>query len=195
MKKQYGAIGAGAIAALSIFGIAALIVGTGLSMYYSAYNYGADSETTIPAEYKNMENILGQYSLKVSEAVQLPAMHRDDMKDVMTSVMTARQGSGGSKAAFQWFKEHNIDMPPTLYTKVQQIIEAGRNKFENSQTKFIDTKRGYAASLKKDLFLSRGWWLAIGGYPTINLDDYKIISSGHAVESFKTGIDTGLKLR
>jgi len=33
------------------------------------------------------------------------------------------------------------------------------------------------------------------GLPTINLDDYKIISSGHAQESFKTGVDQGLKLR
>jgi len=195
MKKQHGKIGAGMIAFLSVLGIAAVVVGIGVTSFYSAYNYGADSEATIPAEYKNMENILAQYSLKVSEAAQVPGMHRDDMKDVMTSVMTARQGAGGSKAAFQWFKEHNIDIPPSTYTKIQQIIEAGRNKFENSQTKFIDTKRGYSASLKKDLFLSRGWWLAMGGYPTINLDDYKIISSGHAVESFKTGIDTGMKLR
>ena len=187
---------------IAVVGVVVVLGGWILSSYYGAYNYGADAETTIDAEYTNMENLLAQYSLKVSEAAQVPGMYKDDLKEVMTSVMSARQGEGGSKAAFQWFKEHNIEIDAAMYTKIQQIIEAGRNKFQNAQTKFIDTKRVYVATLKKNLFLSRGWWLGVTGYPTINVgfpngtaDDYPIISSGHAQEAFKTGVDPGLKLR
>lgn len=182
----------GKLITFAIIGIAAIVM---VSSYYGAYNYGADAETTIDAQYTNMENILGQYSLKVAEAAQVPGMYKDDLKEVMTSVMTARQGEGGSKAAFQWFKEHNIDIDSAMYVKIQQIIEGGRNKFENSQTKFIDTKRTYVATLKKDLLLTRGWWLAIANYPKIDLDEYVIISSSHAKEAFKTKVDGGLNLR
>jgi hypothetical protein len=182
----------GKLITLGIIGIAAIVM---VSSYYGAYNYGADAETTIDAEYTNMENILGQYSLKVAEAAQVPGMYKDDLKEVMTSVMSARQGEGGSKAAFQWFKEHDVNIDSAMYTKIQQIIEGGRNKFANTQTKFIDTKRAYEATLKKDLLLSRGWWLAVANYPKIDLDEYAIISSGHAKEAFKTKVDTGMTLR
>ena len=79
-----------------------------------------------------------------------------------------------------------------MYTKIQQLIESGRNKFENTQTKFIDTKRAYQTSIDK---LWSGLWLRITGYPKIDLDAYKIITSGHAQETFETGVDNGLQLR
>lgn len=182
----------GKLITAGVIGVMAIVM---VSSYYGAYNYGADMETLIPAQYSDMESNLGQYSLKVSEAAQVPGMYKDDLKEVMTSVMTARQGEGGSKAAFQWFKEHNIDIDAAMYTKIQQIIESGRNKFANLQTKFIDTKRGYEATLKKDLFLTRGWWLSVANYPKIDLAEYAIISSEHAKDTFKTKVDTGMKLR
>ena len=183
-------------------GVLAVLGMVAISAYYGAFNYGADAETTIDAEYKNLEVLLATHSQKVMEVAQVPAMYKDDLKEVMTSVMAARQGEGGSQAAFQWFKEHEVNISAEMYTKIQQIIESGRNKFQNGQTKFIDTKRVYVATLKKDLFLSRGWWLGVTGYPSINVgfpngatDDYPIISSGHAQEAFESGVDNGLQLR
>lgn len=177
---------------ISVLGIIAVIVAIFAGSYVSNYNYGNKTENTIKAEYKNMENILAQYSLKVMEAGQVPSMYKNDMKDVMTSVMAARMGKSGSRAAFQWFKEHNINLDAGMYRQIQQIIEAGRNKFENAQTKFIDTKRAYNTNLG---YLWKGTWLKVAGYPKINLDDYKIITSGHAQKSFSTGVDEGIKLR
>ena len=195
MKKQYGMMGVGAMVGLALLGIVALGVVGAITAYYGAFNYRVDSEKVIIAEYDNMESILGQLSLKVSETAQVPGMYRDDLKEVMTAVMTARQGEGGSQAAFQWFKEHNIEINTDMYVKIQQIIESGRNKFENAQTKFIDTKRAYTATLEKNLFLSKGWWIEIAGGPQINLDDYVIISTEHAQDAFKTKVDKGFKLR
>lgn len=166
-----------------------------VSSYYGAYNFGADSETTIETEYANMEGILAQYSLKVVEAAQVPNMKTNDLKEVMEAAFTGRYGDGGSQATFQWIQENYPgEVSDALYVQIQQIMEAGRNKFENTQTKFLDTKRVYVATLRKDLFLSDGWWLAIGGYPKIDLDEFVIISSEHASEAFDTKIDKGIKL-
>ncbi len=181
------------IAPLAIIGIIAAWI---ISSYYGAYNYGAEAETVIETEYANMENILAQYSLKVQEAAQIPNMKTEDLKEVMEAAFGGRYGDGGSKATFQWIQENYPgQVTDALYTQIQQIMEAGRNQFQNAQTKFLDTKRGYVATLKKDLFLSDGWWLAIGGYPKIDLDEYVIISSEHASEAFETKIDKGITIQ
>jgi hypothetical protein len=160
--------------------------------YVSIYDYGATVEQTIKAQYKDMENILGQYSLKVTEAVQLPNKKVEDLSKVVKEAMSGRYGNDGSKATFQWITENYPGtVSDEMYVKVQQIIESGRNKFENSQTKFIDIKRSYETELNK--FFS-GFFLKIAGYPKIDLKEYDIISSEHASDTFNTKIDKGLKL-
>lgn len=179
-------------AVIVMIGVVALVAITVIMSYVSAFNYGNEAEQSLVAKYDNMQNILGQYSLKVMEAASVPAMYKDDMKDVMTSVMSARQGEGGSKAAFQWFKEHDINLDSSLYAKIQTIIEAGRNKFQNAQTGFIDAKRAYTTNLG---YLWKGFWMARAGYPKLDLDDYVIISSGHAKQAFESKVDTAIKFR
>ena len=181
---------------IAVGGVVAVLIAFVVGNYYSAYNYGADAETTIEAEYTNMENILANYGKKVKEAVQVPGMKADDLVRVTKEAMSGRYGDDGSQAAFQWIKENYPgQVSDATYTKVQQIIEAGRNKFENAQTKFIDTKRQYVAVLKKDLFLSKGWWMSISGYPKIDLDEFVIISSGHAQKAFEDKVEEAIELR
>jgi len=180
----------------AVFGVMVLF---GVVSYITNANYGNLAEVTIDKEYENLKNILSQYSLKISEAAQVPSMYKDDMKEVMTSVMTARMGADGSKAMFQWFKEHQINLDPAMYTKIQNLIEAGRNQYQNSQTRFLDVKAVYVANLGYEW---KGMWLGAAGYPKINVgyprgtaDDYPIVKSEFAVNAFDTGIDTGIKLR
>lgn len=175
------------IAAILAIGLAVAI-----AAYVKFYNYGNQAERTIVAEYTNMENILAQYSLKVTEAAQVPAMQKEDLLQLFQGTVQARYGEGGSKASFQWLKEQNPNLDQSTYLKVQQIIEAGRDKFENAQTKFIDTKRIYETNLG---YLWTGFWLGVAGYPKIDLDDYVIISSTHAKDAFETKMDSGIKLR
>ena len=170
--------------------VAALVLVVGVS-FVSNYNYGNAAEKEIVAQYDNMRNILAQYSLKVAEAAQVPAMQREDIKKITREAMQGRYGENGSKAVFQWIQEQNPQINSEVYTKIQQLIEAGRNKFENSQTKFIDTKRTYETNLG---YLWKGFWLRVTGYPKIDLDEYVIISSEHANEAFETKVDKGLKL-
>jgi len=178
---------------MMVIGIIAAIVLLCVVSYTSSYNYGNKAEVQIKAEYENMENILAQYSLKVVEVAQVPGMMTDDLKEVISAGMTGRYGKDGSKAAFQFIQENypgKVDA--SLYKKIQQVMEAGRNKFENAQTRFIDIKRAYETELG---YLWKGMWMRIAGYPKINLSDYKIISSDHAKESFKTGVGKAIKLR
>ena len=178
---------------IGIVGVIAALILVVAGSYISNHNYGVTAETQIKAEYENMENILAQYSLKVMEVGQVPAMMRDDLSQVTKDAMSGRYGADGSKAMFQWIQENYPgQVDASLYTQIQQVMEAGRNKFENAQTKFIDVKRAYETSL--GLFW-KGLWLRIAGFPKIDLDDYKIISSEHAKEAFETGVDKGIKLR
>lgn len=190
MKSNKGSVALTLGIVFWILGVIGSVVG---GAYVSNYNYGNEVEKVVQAEYKNMENILAQYSLKVKEAAQVPEMKTDDLQKVMRDAMTGRYGDEGSKAAFQWIQENYPgQVDNALYTQIQQIMEAGRNKFENAQTKFIDTKRQYETNLG---YLWKGTWLSIAGYPKINLADYKIISSGHAKKAFETGVDEAIKLR
>lgn len=160
--------------------------------YISAYNTGNRLEKVIVAQYDNNKNILSKYHTKIQEAVQVPEMYKNDFKEVVVGAMEGRYGEGGSKATFQWLKEHNIDFDSSLYTKIQQMIEAGRNEFGNEQTKLIDKKRIYETKLGN---LWGGTWLRIAGYPKIDLSKFNIVVAETAQEIFNSGNDKALKLR
>lgn len=160
--------------------------------YVTNYNYGNTAERTIEAEYENLQNILGQYSLKITEAAQIPKMQTEDLERLFNGALGARYGEDGSQAAMQWIREQNPNLDQSTYKKLQQMIEAGRDEFKNSQTRFLDTKRQYETNLG---YLWKGMWLKIAGYPKIDLDALHIVTSQHAEKAFETGIDEGIKLR
>ena len=191
MKRQHGKIGAGMIALISIVSIIVIVAVTIFASYVKYHNMGNRMENTITAEYENMQNILGQYGPKIKEALGVTELQTDAVVAVISGANKSRYGGDGSKAAFQWIKEQNPNLDQATFLKVQQLIEAGRNKFENAQTKFVDTKRQYNTMLG---YFWSGLWLNIAGYPKIDLDDYKIITSSHAQKAFETGTDDGLNI-
>lgn len=192
MRKQNGSIGLGGIIAISFVALLFLIGGTIAVSYIKYANMGARMENTIKAEYEDMQNILGQYAPKIRDALGVTELQTDAVLKVFTGANESRYGKGGSNATFQWIKEQNPNLDQTTFVKVQQLIEAGRNKFENAQTKFIDTKRAYRTQLD---YVWSGLWMSIAGYPKIDLDKYKIVKSSHATKAFETGIDDGLQLK
>lgn len=175
-----------------IYGILAMLVFVLGGSFISNYNYGNAAEKEITAQYENMENILAQYGLKVKEAAQVPNMQTKALKELFTGALDARYGGDGSKAAFQWIQEQNPNLDQSTYKELQQIVVAGRNKFENAQTRFIDAKRTYETNLG---YLWKGFWLGVAGYPKIDLSKFAIISSGHAKNAFETKIDEGIQLQ
>jgi len=161
--------------------------------YVTAYNLGNRSEKRVEASWKNNENILAQYSQKVQEAAQIPAMQRDDVAKILTEGLNARYGADGSKSAFQWIKEQNPNVDNAVYVKLQQVIEAGRNEFKSAQTELIDSKRAYKTALGSFWI---GKWLSIAGYPMVTLSDFKEITNNYASKAFETGVEEGpIRLR
>ena len=174
------------IVLLAIGLIAVSLIGSAISYY----NYGVRTEAGIVAAWENNENILGQYSLKVIEAAKVPDKYTEDLRTVYREAMTGRYGDDGSGAVMQWIQEQNPQLSPELYANLQNIIEAGRTKFENAQTELVDRKRAYEIELNS---LWSGFMLGLVGYPKIDLDDYKIITSEHAKETFESGVDQGIE--
>jgi Na+-transporting NADH:ubiquinone oxidoreductase subunit NqrC len=172
--------------------IIAIVAGACGISYISAYNMGNTMENTITATYDNNKNILAQYGNKVIEASQVTEMRRDDVTKVITAAMEGRYGDNGSKAVVQMIKEQNPSLDASVYIQIQRIVEAGRNDFQNGQTKLIDQKRVYQTVLGS--FWS-GTWMRIAGYPKIDLTKYEIVSTDKANAAFDTKIETPMKLR
>ena len=183
--------------ALIIVGaVSAFLVGIMLTLfgsYVSAVNYGAAAEAGIKAAYTNNQNVLAQYSQKVQEVAQVPAMYTEDLTKVTRAAIEGRYGADGSKAVFQWLKEQNPQLDSKVYVKIQQVVESGRDEFKTAQTRLIDEKRVYETALNT---FWHGLWLRIAGYPKINLDDYKVITTAQTDATFAAGKETApIKLR
>ena len=176
------------VAGISIAGLAAI----GATSYISAYNMGNRMQQNIIATDDNNRNILAQYGNRVSEAAQIPAMQRDDLTQVVTAALEGRYGDDGSQAVFQWIQEQNPQIDSTVYIQLQRIIEAGRIEFANAQTQLVDQRRVYETALGS---FWTGTWLNIAGYPSINLDEYQIVSTSRADDAFETGVEEPIQLR
>lgn len=179
--KKYIIIGCSAVFTLLIFfSISGL------------YNSAIRQEKNIVATYEDMKNVLSQYSLKVAETAQIPTMYKDDLKEVYSSAISGRYGTDGSKAMMNWIKEHNPNFDSSLYKQIQQVIESGRNNFENKQRLLIDNKRQYETTLS---YFFSGSILRILGFPRIQLSDYKIVESKYSQESFSIGTAEAIRIR
>jgi hypothetical protein len=172
--------------------IVAGIAGIGITSYISAYNTGNRLEQTIKATYEDNQNVLAQYSNRIAEAAQIPAMQRDDLTAVVTAALDARYGEDGSRAMFQWIQEQNPSIDSTVYVELQRIIVAGRQDFQTAQTRLIDQKRVYETALGS---FWQGTWMGVAGYPRIDLDEYNIVTNARAEEAFSTGQEEPIQLR
>lgn len=175
-----------------VLGAIALVIALVVGMFISANNYAVQAEQGVIAAYDNNRNILSNYGKKVVEATQVPAMYTEDLKKVVSASMEGRYGPDGSKATFQWLKEMNIPFDSSVYKKVQQIIEAGRNDFQNGQTTLLDKKRAYQAELGK---FPRGVILGFMGFPKIDLNKYNIVTDNRTEAAFETKLEEAIKLR
>lgn len=179
----------GSLIGLVVVGVLGVFL---FASYVTNYNYGVRAEKAIEARYENLQNILGQYSLRVKEAAQVPGMQTQDLAELFTGALDARYGGDGANAAMLWIQEQNPNLDQSTYLQIQRIIEGGRNKFENAQTEFLDVKREYETSL--GLFW-KGTLLSVAGFPKIDLDEFTIVTSEYAEKSFETGIGEEIQLR
>ena len=160
--------------------------------YVSAYNTANRLETGIKAAWTDNQNVLAQYSNRVAEAAQIPAMQRDDLKEVVTAALDARYGEDGSRAMFQCIQEQNPTIDSTVYVQLQRIIESGRTDFQVAQTRLIDQKRVYETALGS---FWQGTMMRVAGFPRVDLDTYNIVINDRTEDAFKTGKEAPIQLR
>ena len=175
----------------TIIGVVAIIVIIGGS-YVTAYNTANRLERGVEAAWTDNQNILAQYSNRVAEAAQIPAMQRDDLAEVVTQALDARYGDEGSQAMFQFIQEQNPQIDSEVYTQLQRTIEAGRRDFEAAQTRLIDRKRVYETHLGS---LWTGTFMGMAGFPQTDLDKFNIVLNLRTEEAFSSGKEESIQLR
>ena len=192
-SKKQNQRGSALVAVLAVLGIVVVLGGIVAMLFIGAHNTANSFEQRIKAQHDNNKNILSQYSQKVMEAAQVPSMMRDDIVKVATAAMQGRYGAEGSKAVFQMIREQNPSLDPSVYVKLQTIIESGRTEFQTAQTVLLDTKRAYETALGS---IPKGTFISIVGYPKLNLAEYGIVTTDRVEQSFKAGKETApLQLR
>lgn len=127
------------------------------------------------------------------EVSQVPKMMKDDLKEVVRATMEGRYGDDGSNAMFQWIKEQNPSVDSSLYTKIQQLVEANRTDFMVSQKTRLDKIQQYESMLA-DPFDEM--ILSFLGYPRIDLEEYKnLATTQKSKDVIETGVDEVIDLR
>jgi uncharacterized protein (UPF0333 family) len=174
-----------------IGGILAFVVFI-VMMFMSVSNTAVNMEESIDAADKDRQVVLSTYGKKLAETVQVPDMYRDDLVKVTKASMEGRYGANGSKAVFQMLTEAQVPMTDKLYVQIQQVIEAGRNDFQNKQLIVVDRVRGYKASLRTQ---PRGFILGMMNYPKIDLNKYDIVIDDRTAEAFAKKREEAITLR
>lgn len=193
MKKQAGS------ALVALIAIVVLLGGIALAAflsYKSAYDYGNKMDNELEAIYDNNKNIYAQGSQTVLEVAQVPTMYAEDFKKIVEADIQGRYGKDGLKAMTAFITEHDIKMDQSateMYKEIQPTIKAFRSKFEVAQTTMIDKTRSYKTAQGS---LWMGFWLRIAGYPKVDMNKFKPITTDRTEKVYEAGKEDGpLKLR
>lgn len=187
------------IGAVTVFVLVLTLVASAVGWYNDAVSL----EESTKAQFRDNKNEYDAFWKKVKEVAQVPEQYKEDFKDILVSETAAKFGDQGSQAMFQWFKDRNINFDASLYTKVQNVIESGRDDFKRSQTLLLDKQRKYSVHVKsvrgKILSGITGMPNAVHGElaPRSDLDgdgvltvlDYPIVTSKRTEKAFADGAD------
>jgi len=178
--------------ALGLLGITLIMGVVGVGSVIGINNNMVQQEAGLTAQYKQNQNNYDNMVKKVIEVAQVPAMAANDLEKLTKAAIQGRYGAEGSKAVFQFIKEQNPTVSAELYSKIQAVIEAGRNSFEADQKMLLDKKRIYETSLNT---FPSGVVAKFLGFPKINLNEIDIVTSDRTEKAFGTKKDEAIKLR
>lgn len=177
---------------IGFVGAALLLTVLAISSVIGINNNFVYQEAGLTAQYKQNQNNYDNFVKKVVEVAQIPDMMTADLERVTRAALSGRYGAEGSKAVFQMIQEQNPSVSPELYTKIQQVIESGRNSFEAEQKILLDKKRIYESQLNT---FPSGLVAKFLGFPKIDLIKIDIVTSNRTEQVFETKKDEAIKLR
>lgn len=180
MNKGLIATLVGTVALVLILVVGYFIMGVSVS------NEAARLEAQLKAQYDDNRNVYDNYFKKVKEIAQVPEMYVNDLQKVYKTAIGARYGENGSKAIFQFIREHNPNFDSSMYSRIQQVIEAGRKDFEVAQRMLLDKKSIYLGKLEQ---FPWGYFARAHGWPKIDLTKIDIVTSDRTEKVFETKRD------
>lgn len=178
---------------LSVLGFIFIIGIVSCGAVIGIHNECVKQEAGIKAQYKQNQNNYDNYFKKLKEIAQVPEMYVADLKKVWDGVMSGRYGKNGSRATWQWLKEHNPKLDVSMYKKIQSVIEGGRADFEQNQKMLLDKKRLYEDTYLK--VFPNSIIASIMGFPKMDLASMDIVTSEATEKIFKTKKSGHIKLK
>lgn len=182
----------GLIITAAIFGVLILFGVWAVNSYISAADFGNSAESALKVKYENLGNVMTSGQQQISGVAQAAGMAKDDLKEVFTAAIAAREGADGSKAIYKMVKEHNPNVDPSLYREIQRVVQATRKELQATNSAFLTQRGLYEQSLGT---VVQGFWLKQAGYPKVDLSAMRITVLGSVKEAQRTGIEQEIKLR
>lgn len=169
------------IFALSVIGVFSVL---GLSCVGTVLGFRTDCvafEAGIPAQFDQNRNNYDNMWKTFKEMAQVTVVYETHIKEVFDGAIKGRYGTNGAKQMFLALKEDNPKLDPSLYTKIQTAIEAGRIGFAADQKQLIDKKRQYNQLLQGNTALIANVFFH---FPRIDLNKYDIVTSDVTTKAF-----------
>jgi len=180
-------------------GVTLVLVVAVVGITISFNNTAVGQENGIEATWKDSQVQYDAFWKKVKETAQVTDKYAADFKDLFLGSMDARYD--GKDPAFQFIMEANPALPPESYTKVQNVIETGRNDFARTQRTLVDKQRAYETHIETFPNSSLAGMLGFprpvtgeyappddtDGDGKVTVLDYKIVTSAKTQEVFTTG--------
>lgn len=143
---------------------------------------------TIEAKFKDNQQIYSSIRIKIEQAGLVANEYADQVIRAFNESISNRYGGGGVKGAMLWIHEQNPNIDPSVYTKIQQLVEGEFGKFEANQTTLLDMGRTYKNTIST---FPNNIIASFLGYDKEKIEPYMtILISNDAKQDYSTGTMT-----